>query len=78
MFACFFMYSLAPVCFSTTYCGGQSVSNESLSFHQCCSGLSGVSFVSHGQCLLCPKGAYRSFGKIWCAKFLLDSMYDEN
>ena len=48
------MYFTAPVCFNTTYCGGESVS-DGLSFDQCCFELSAVSFVSSGQCLLCPK-----------------------
>ena len=50
------MQFTAPVCFNTTYCGGESVSDDLLSFNQCCFELSGVSFASSGQCLLCPKG----------------------
>ena len=46
---------IAPVCFNTTYCGGESVSDDLLSYEQCCFELSGVSFVSPGQCVLCPK-----------------------
>ena len=50
------MYFIAPVCYNTTYCGGESVSDDnSLSFGQCCYELSGVSYASPGQCLLCPK-----------------------
>ena len=49
------MYSVAPVCFNTTYCEGELVNHSSLSFHQCCFGLFGVSFASPGQCLICPK-----------------------
>ena len=48
------MYFVAPVCFNTSYCDGESLSDYLLSFEQCCSGLSGVSFASSGQCLLCP------------------------
>ena len=46
---------VAPVCFNTTYCGGESVSDNLLSYEQCCFELSGASFASSGQCLLCPK-----------------------
>ena len=46
---------VAPVCFNTTYCEGESVSDDLLSFDQCCFELSGVSFASPGQCLICPK-----------------------
>ena len=49
------MYFTAPVCFNTTYCEGESVSDALMSFDHCCFELSGVSFVSSGQCLLCPK-----------------------
>ena len=53
------MYFVAPVCFNTTYCGGESVSDDLISFEQCCFELSGVSFASSGQCSLCPKtGTY--------------------
>ena len=53
------MYFVAPVCFNTTYCDGESVSEDFLSFEQCCFELSGVSFASSGQCSLCPKtGTY--------------------
>ena len=53
------MYFVAPVCFNTTYCDGESVREDFLSFEQCCFELSAVSFVSSGQCLLCPKtGTY--------------------
>ena len=53
------MYFIAPVCFNTTYCGGESVSDDLLSYEQCCFGLSGVSFAITGQCVLCPKsGSY--------------------
>ena len=48
-------YFTAPVCFNTTYCGGESISDGLISFDQCCFELFGVSFVSSGQCLLCPK-----------------------
>ena len=47
---------IAPVCFNTNYCGGESVSDNILSFHQCCFILSGISFVSSTRCLLCPTG----------------------
>ena len=49
------MCFVAPVCFNTTYCGGESVSDDLLSYEQCCFELSGVSFASSGQCVLCPK-----------------------
>ena len=48
------MCFIAPVCFNTTYCEEESVSDELLSFEQCCFELSAVSFASSGQCLLCP------------------------
>ena len=52
------MYFSEPVCFinNATYCGGESVGDNSVSFHQCCFELDGISFTSVGQCLLCPKG----------------------
>ena len=49
------IHFVAPVCFNTTYCGGESVSDNLLSFEQCCFELSGASFASSGQCLLCPE-----------------------
>ena len=55
------MYLTAPVCFSTPYCGEEPVSHNLLSFHQCCDEVFGVSFVSSGQCLLCPKGNVASY-----------------
>ena len=54
------MYFVAPVCFNTTDCEGESVTDDLISFEQCCSELSAVSFASSGQCLLCPKtGMYK-------------------
>ena len=50
-----YTFYVAPVCFNTTYCEGESVSDDLLSFDQCCFELSGVSFASSGQCLLCPE-----------------------
>ena len=47
--------NVAPVCFNTTYCEEESVSDYLISFDQCCFELSAVSFASAGQCLLCPK-----------------------
>ena len=47
--------NIAPVCYNTTYCGGESVGDNLLSYEQCCFELSGVSFASSGQCVLCPK-----------------------
>ena len=44
----------APVCFNTTSCDGQSAGDMFVSFDQCCFELSGVSYASSGQCLLCP------------------------
>ena len=49
------LHLLAPVCFNTTHCGGESLGSNSLSFDQCCFELLGVSFASPEQCLLCPK-----------------------
>ena len=49
-------YYIAPVCFNTTYCGGESVNDNLVSFHWCCFEFYGVSFASPGQCLLCPTG----------------------
>ena len=48
------MYFVAPVCFNTTNCGGESVGDDLLSYGQCCYELYGVTFASPGQCLLCP------------------------
>ena len=48
------MCFIAPVCFNTTYCEGESISDDFLSFEQCCFESSGVSFASPGQCLFCP------------------------
>ena len=50
----------APVCFKTNNCEGESVnSDNSLSLKQCCFELSGVSFASPQQCMVCPKtGTY--------------------
>jgi len=57
---CVIMHFVAPVCFNTTYCGGESVSDYFIYFEQCCYELSGVSFASPGQCSLCPKtGTYK-------------------
>ena len=53
---------VAPVCFNTTYCGGESVSDDLLSYERCCLDLSGVSFASFGQCVLCPQS-----GNLKCA-----------
>ena len=53
------MYSVAPVCFNTTNCEGESFSDYLLSFDQCCFELSAVSFASAGQCLLCQNGNVR-------------------
>ena len=56
---CILMYFVAPVCFNTTYCDGESLSDDLLSFEQCCFELSAVSFAAPGQCLLCPiTGSY--------------------
>ena len=51
------MCFVAPVCFDTTYCGGESFTDDELSFEQCCFELSGVSFASPEHCLLCPIGS---------------------
>ena len=51
----FVIHFVAPVCFNTTYCGGESVIDNLLSFEQCCFELSGASFASSGQCRLCPE-----------------------
>ena len=48
------MCFIASVCFNTTYCEGESVSSDLLSFEKCCFELSAVSFALSGQCLLCP------------------------
>ena len=52
------IYFVGPVCFNTTYCGGESFNDTSLSFAQCCFILSGKSFVASTQCLQCPLGMY--------------------
>ena len=66
---CIPMYFVAPVCFNTVCCEGESVSNGLLSFEQCCFELSGVSFASSGQCLLCPiTGTYLC---ILCIKWMI-------
>ena len=49
------IHCVAPVCFNTTYCGGESVSYDLISFEYCCFELSGASFASPGQCLQCPE-----------------------
>jgi len=54
-YVCVIIYFVAPVCFNTTQCGGESAIDYFISFEQCCYELSGVSFASSGQCLLCPK-----------------------
>ena len=58
MCVCIVYLCVAPVCFNTTYCGGKTIGNNFLTIHQCCVELSGVSFVSSEQCVLCPKGMY--------------------
>ena len=60
------MYSVAPVCFSTAYCEGESVTDDLITFGECCLELSGISFASFGQCLLCPKS-----GTNVCTKFAI-------
>ena len=61
VFMCCVLY-IAPVCFNTTYCEEESVSDDLLSFNHCCFELFAVSFTSSGQCLLCPKiGMYVIF-----------------
>ena len=45
---------IAPVCFNTMDCEGVPVSDDSISFAQCCFGLSAVSFALPGRCSLCP------------------------
>ena len=44
----------APVCFNTTFCEGEPIGDNLLSFDQCCFELSAVSFASSGQCMVCP------------------------
>ena len=61
---CVVIYFVAPVCFNTTYCEGESFSDYLLSFEECCSELSGVSFASSGQCLLCKTGTQCKMYKI--------------
>ena len=51
---CGAMCFVAPVCFNTTYCGGESLSDDLVTLDQCCFELSGVSFITSGQCLPCP------------------------
>ena len=46
---------IAQSCFNTTYCGGESIGNNSVTFDHCCFELLGTSFASPGQCLLYPK-----------------------
>ena len=46
-------FFVAPLCFNTIYCKGEPVSDDLLSFDQCCFELGGKSFASSGQCLLC-------------------------
>ena len=50
------MYFIAPVCFRTTYCGGQAVTDDLLTFHQCCTAFYGMSYFSSGRCFPCPQG----------------------
>ena len=49
------MHFTAPVCYNTTSCEGETVSDNLMSFHHCCSKLSGVSYASSGQCFLCQR-----------------------
>ena len=50
---CNFVVYTAPVCFNLTGCEGE-VGNQSISFAECCFGLSAVSYASRGRCLRCP------------------------
>ena len=68
---CIVLYFVAPVCFNTTYCGREPVSNSSLSFVQCCFELSGTSYASPGQCMLCPKGTYNTINIVSIVLLLL-------
>ena len=52
---------VAPVCFNTTYCGGELVSDDLMSYGQCCFELFGFSFASSAQCLLCPKSGMSTY-----------------
>ena len=59
MYVCYKCF-IAPVCFNTTYCGGESVSEDFVTAYQCCKELFGVSFASPEHCLICPKGKFTS------------------
>ena len=48
------LHFTAPVCFNTTGCEEEPVSYDHMSFAHCCFELSGISYASAGQCLLCP------------------------
>ena len=52
------IHFIAPVCFTTTYCGGQKVTDDLLTFYECCIVFSGMSYFSSGRCFMCPKGMY--------------------
>ena len=45
-------------------CEGVPVSDDSISFAQCCFGLSAVSFALPGQCSLCPTPSASKFSII--------------
>ena len=60
----FYLRLIAPVCFNTMDCEGVPVSDDSISFAQCCFGLSAVSFALPGQCSLCPTPSASKFSII--------------
>ena len=52
---------VAPVCFNTTYCEGESISDDLISFEQCCYESSGISYASPGYCFMCPRAGILKF-----------------
>ena len=67
----YILYFIAPVCFNTTSCSGESLDNITLSYSQCCFELYGTSFVSSGECVLCPKGILLTKIQIYIYKYLV-------
>ena len=63
IFVIYVLY-VAPVCFNAMDCEGDPVSDDSISFAQCCFGLSAVSFALPGQCSLCPTPSASKFSII--------------
>ena len=57
-------------------CEGVPVSDDSISFAQCCFGLSAVSFALPGQCSLCPTPSASKF-IIYLISSAMPCIYDQ-